>query len=199
MTDITKIDYDTYSWGGTPNAVAFDTETTGLGKDARIVEIGFVMMEEAKITASESILINPEIEIPYQASDIHHIYDDDVKDAPTFDVVLPRILEWLTMGPWIAHNMVFDTRILKQDMLRVGKNPGDHVLKDLPTLCTLRAAKKRGHRRARLGDLARHFNIDQQDAHRACDDARVCALMAVEMMRGISIKRSSTKPSIEWF
>ena len=177
-----------------------DVETTGLypGGTDRILEIAVIRTQaDGTILDEYCTLVNPDRDVG--PTPLHGIEARDVKDAPTFDVVLPRILEWLTMGPWIAHNMVFDTRILKQDMLRVGKNPGDHILKDLPTLCTLRAAKKRGHRRARLGDLARHFNIDQRDAHRACDDARVCALMAVEMMRGISIKRSSTKPSIEWF
>src|SRR5210317_271405 len=73
--------------------VIFDLETTGtdLSKD-RIVEIamikvnpdGTVEKKPEQRGAEHRLLINPGMPIPLETSLIHGIYDDDVKDKPTF-------------------------------------------------------------------------------------------------------------------
>lgn len=184
----------------TTTFVAFDTETTGLAKSDRIIEIGFVLVEDGAVTAEASQLLDPKMPISPGASNIHKIYDDDVGGMPTFEEYLPKICDWLNLGPWVAHNLSFDARMVRQELGRIHIPVRDKFLLDRPTLCTLQAARSRGHQgHAKLGDLARHYNIDQQDAHRACDDARVCALLTLKMMRGIPLRGSQTKLVGQWF
>jgi DNA polymerase III epsilon subunit-like protein len=39
-----------------------------------------------------NILINPKIPIPYGSSQVHHIYDIDIKNAPYIDDVIDEIM-----------------------------------------------------------------------------------------------------------
>jgi len=60
--------------------IYYDTETTGIRPDKdRIIEIAAFDPKENKTFHS---LIHPGCPIPKEASAIHHIYDETVKDAP---------------------------------------------------------------------------------------------------------------------
>ena len=63
----------------------FDLETTGINvaKD-RIVEISILKVYPNGNRESKTWLVNPEMPIPKQASDIHGITDDKVAEEPTF-------------------------------------------------------------------------------------------------------------------
>ena len=84
--------------------VFFDLETTGtkVGVD-RIVEMamvklmpdGTVIKKPEEPGREHRILINPEMAIPIESSLVHGVYDEDVKDAPTFGRVAPGLLKWL--------------------------------------------------------------------------------------------------------
>ncbi len=65
--------------------VFFDLETTGLNvfKD-RIVEISVLKLMPDGATEVKTRRINPEMHISEEATAVHHITDEDVKDAPTF-------------------------------------------------------------------------------------------------------------------
>jgi hypothetical protein len=70
-------------WEKVPLAV-IDTETTG--KDAargdRIVEVAVVHCCDGAVTERHGFLINPGVPIPAEASAVHGIRDEDVKDKP---------------------------------------------------------------------------------------------------------------------
>ena len=76
--------------------VFFDLETTGLnvGKD-KIVEISIlkVMPDGEEIT--KTMLINPGCHIPTECSEVHGIYDIDVKDKPRFEEVADELLAFI--------------------------------------------------------------------------------------------------------
>jgi DNA polymerase III, epsilon subunit and related 3''-5'' exonucleases len=74
--------------------VFFDLETTGVsvGTD-RIVQIAIEKLFPDGSTESKSMLINPGMPIPKEASDIHGITDDMVKDAPTFARIAKSLKE----------------------------------------------------------------------------------------------------------
>ena len=65
--------------------IFFDLETTGLdlSKD-RAVSIATLKIDMDGQKEEKKILINPEMLIPKEASDIHGITDGMVEDAPTF-------------------------------------------------------------------------------------------------------------------
>lgn len=184
--------YAGVSWDEMP-IIAIDTETTGFRRSDRIVELGMVMFKGSDIIDTYHSYLNPGFHIPEETTEIHGISDKDVADAPRFDDIRVDVMDWLCRGaPWVAHNARFDMRMLSYDL------PADKWPTGVPTLCTLLMAKKRGHSRAKLGDLAAHYNISQENAHTAVDDARVCGLLARKITAGFEILDYFTKYSQEW-
>lgn len=92
-----------------PVFVAFDLETTGLDpKRERIVEIGAVKFDRRGLIGRFSVLINPGVPMPAEASRINGITDDMLAGKPSLDEVLPDFLLFIADAALIAHNAPFD-------------------------------------------------------------------------------------------
>lgn len=64
------------------NLIVIDTETTSLNpQEARIVEIGFEIWNSNGLDRSWRTLVNPEIDIPEETTEKHHITDDMVRSC----------------------------------------------------------------------------------------------------------------------
>ncbi len=102
--------------------IFFDLETTGTNpqKD-RIVEISCIKVH---LNGDEEIKhrrINPEMHIPEQASAVHHICDEDVKDEPTFKQVAKSMLQFFEGCDLAGFNSNrFDVPMLVEEFHRVG-------------------------------------------------------------------------------
>jgi len=97
-----------------------DLETTGinLGKD-RIVEIAIVKILTDKTQSIKRKLLNPEIPIPLQASEVHGITDEMVKEAPTFKQVAQELKQMLDGCDLAGYNSNrFDIPLLMEEFLR---------------------------------------------------------------------------------
>ena len=74
----------------------FDLETTGTNiVNDRIVEISVVKLMPNGEEIVKTHKINPTIPIPVESSLIHGIYDEDVKDAPTFKNIAKSLAKFL--------------------------------------------------------------------------------------------------------
>lgn len=98
----------------------FDLETTGIqvGKD-RIVEICIMKVNPDASRETKTWLVNPEMPIPAEASNVHGIYDDDVKDAPTFREIASKVMEMISgtdLGGFNSNR--FDVPLLAEELLR---------------------------------------------------------------------------------
>ena len=99
----------------------FDLETTGIdvSKD-RIVEIAILKVNPNQSTESKTMRINPTIPIPKEASKIHGINDEDVKDAPTFKQEAKNIAKFIEGCDLAGYNSnKFDIPLLAEEFLRV--------------------------------------------------------------------------------
>jgi DNA polymerase-3 subunit epsilon len=68
--------------------VFFDLETTGVEiSTARIVQIACIKINMDGSTEEKMMLINPNIPIPQEASEVHGITNEMVKDAPFFSQI----------------------------------------------------------------------------------------------------------------
>jgi len=105
------------------NPIAFfDLETTGINvaKD-RIVEISMVKVFPNGNEEIKTYRVNPEMPIPKQSSDIHGIYDKDVKDEPSFKEIARNVSKFLEGCDLAGYNSNrFDIPLLAEEFIRVG-------------------------------------------------------------------------------
>lgn len=98
----------------------FDLETTGLNisKD-RIVEICILKVNPDGSRESKTWLVNPQMPIPKEATEVHGISDEKVKDSPTFKELAPAISEMISgcdLGGFNSNR--FDVPLLMEELLR---------------------------------------------------------------------------------
>ena len=103
------------------NPVVFlDLETTGVNVVTdRIVEIALLKIFPDGREEELQMRINPEVPIPEESSRIHGIYDEDVKNAPTFREAaknLAKFLEGCDLGGFNSNR--FDIPLLAEEFLR---------------------------------------------------------------------------------
>lgn len=128
----------------------FDTETTwfidkkekDLNKQPNIIQFAWILWElkdwEFKKEKEVNILINPKKPIPYDSSQVHHIYDIDVKNAPFIENIIDEILEYInTPDIIIWHNIEYDIDMLKLELKRLDK---EHDFKPKQIECTMNSS-----------------------------------------------------------
>lgn len=100
----------------------FDLETTGTdpARD-KIVEIAILRLDLDGGRESRSRRINPERPIPPDATAVHGITDDDVRDAPAFRQVARGLLEFLGEADLAGFNVRrFDVPLLDREFRECG-------------------------------------------------------------------------------
>lgn len=149
-----------------------DTETTGIGSDARIVELAMVTLHQGCVVQERHTRVNPGIPIPPEASAVHGITDADVRDCPTMAQLAERCVVRARNYPVIvAYNAPFDMDRLCYEC------PGwAGVLNEVPVLDVLPLMKvvdrfAKGKGRFRLGAVCERHGIDLTNAHSAVADA----------------------------
>jgi DNA polymerase-3 subunit epsilon len=156
------------------NPIFLDTETTGTGPKAEIVDIAIIDLGANTLFQS---LIRPMKRIPSDAIAIHGITNEMVKGAPTWGEAWPGILSTLEGKCLGIYNKEFDMRMMRQTCAAHGvtwKNPTS------TTFCVMELfAEYYGewneYRRSftwqRLETAGRHFQLEYPNSHRAFDDA----------------------------
>lgn len=153
--------------------VAIDIETTGLGRSARIIELGAVRMRHGRKVASFSQLVNPQNPIPAKVTQITGITDRDVRHQPTIDKALPRFYAFCGHDTWIGHNIRrFDLPVIAREAERAGVGMPDVSFYDTLEISQTLLPQLDRHR---LLDLIRYFGIAKTERHRAADDAAQAA------------------------
>ncbi|VAX35605.1 DNA polymerase III polC-type [hydrothermal vent metagenome] len=153
--------------------VVFDVETTGLsavGGD-RMVEIAAVKVKERKIIDTFESFINPERPIPIEAQKVNNITEDMLKDAPTRDIVLPKMLDFIGGACVAGHNVKFDLNFLCLELSLIGRRLHD----DTPAVDTLKLARRfiphlTSHR---LSNVAHFLGTPIEETHRALADVKL--------------------------
>ncbi len=99
--------------------IFFDLETTGVdaAKD-RIVEISLMKLHPDGTQEVKTRRLNPGMHIPEEASAIHGITDDDVRDCPLFREVAKSLAGWIEGCDLAGYNSnKFDIPILVEEFL----------------------------------------------------------------------------------
>ncbi len=102
--------------------VFFDLETTGTNTvQDRIVEISYLKVWPNGNEDMHTRRVNPERHIPEEATSVHHITDDDVRDCPTFKEIakeIARDFEGCDIAGFNSNR--FDVPLLAEEFLRAG-------------------------------------------------------------------------------
>lgn len=102
--------------------IFFDLETTGVDTTVdRIVQIATIKIYPDGQREEKNYLINPTIPIPQEASDVHGITDEDVKDEPTFEKFAKSLFNYFNnsdIGGYNSNN--YDVPLLVEEFKRSG-------------------------------------------------------------------------------
>ncbi len=98
----------------------FDLETTGINIiNDRIVEFSVFKLFPDKTSEIFTRRVNPTIPIPLESSMVHGIYQDDIKDAPTFREIARELARFLDNCDLAGYNSnKFDIPLLVEEFLR---------------------------------------------------------------------------------
>lgn len=156
-----------------------DVETTGLAAPSnRIIELAAIMVSKGEITGEFSTLLNPGTAVPKTISGMTGITGEMLDGAPRFEDMAPALLQELGDRVLVAHNSPFDLNFLNSELHRaMGIGLGNR------SLCTVRLARKLigGLDSYSLDSLARYFDIEIADRHRALGDAAATALIFLRL------------------
>lgn len=102
--------------------VFFDLETTGVNiATDRIVEISILKVFPNGNKESKTWLVNPEIEIPRGATEVHGITNEKVVTEPTFKELAPNVNDMISGCDLAGFNSNrFDIPLLAEELMRAG-------------------------------------------------------------------------------
>ena len=164
------------------NKVAIvDIETTGpnISDGDRIIQIGAIIISNGAIVNTYTMLINPDRDIPDHIVKLTGIEAKDVANAPKFQSVASLWYERLKDCVFVAHNLGFDLRILKESFAEFNLDFSPIAL-DSVILSKIMVPKAKGFN---LTDLSNHFNFDYSEAHDALSDALITADIINQLAR----------------
>jgi DNA polymerase-3 subunit epsilon len=167
-------------------SVLFDTETTGLdpaGGD-RIIEVAAIeLVRDLPTQNFFHRLIDPERDVPDEATRIHGFTRGDLMGQPRFADIADAFLDFIGDAKLIAHNASFDFAFVNAELARLSLpalDPGRMI-------DTLELAKSRfpGMPNS-LNALCTRFGIDlsARTTHNALLDCRLLADVYVELTGG---------------
>jgi DNA polymerase-3 subunit epsilon len=154
--------------------VYLDTETTGIGENAEVIEVG-VVDDEGKTLFSS--LVKPRGKIEAAAMRVHHIAQEQLANAPSWGEVWPglrQVLEGRRVG---MYNSDFDLRLMKQSHTRAWLR---WDLEDAQFFCIMKLyarfqgewdTKRGSFRWHSLDTAGKQCHIPLPNSHRAVDDA----------------------------
>ena len=182
-------------------SVLFDTETTGLDplNGDRVIEVACLELVRELPTGSVfHCLIDPERDVPPEASRVHGFTRADLVGKPRFADIAEELLAFIGDDPLVAHNAPFDYGFLDMEFGRLR----------LPRLDPARMVDTLALAKARfpglpnsLDALCRRFAIDLSDrsSHNALLDCRLLAEVYVELtggrQRGFSLADEDGRPT----
>ncbi|MDO4172579.1 MAG: 3'-5' exonuclease, partial [Prevotellaceae bacterium] len=151
--------------------IIFDLETTGLdiAKDG-IIQISYIKVIPDGTEERKNLFVNPGKPIPQEVTELTHITNDMVKDAPTFKQLAPTLATEFKGCDFAGFNSNgFDIPMLAEEFLRAGV-PFDFTHSRLIDACTIFMRMERRNLAAAYKFYCGRRMEDDFQAHRANDD-----------------------------
>jgi DNA polymerase-3 subunit epsilon len=182
-------------WANFP-LLAFDTESTGIDAlNERIVQAALVELRPGHRPVTATYLVDPGIDIPAEASEVHGITREHAAANATHTAeqmlfeVTGRIARWLGQGfPVVAFNAAYDFTLLEAENLRrrqptlldrLGNGKAAPVL-DVFVLDKFADPYRKGGRK--LAQVCQHYGVIHAGEHDATADAIAAARIFPRLM-----------------
>ena len=168
--------------------IVLDTETTGLKfrSGDRVIEVGCVeLINHVATDKSLQFYCNVNKSIDREATRVHGLTNDYLKDKPTFEANAQNFLDFIKTDTLIIHNSEFDMGFINNELKMLEMGPLKNKVIDTVVL----ARKTLNTRIANLDYLCRRFSIDlgERDLHGALLDSRLLAEVYLELIGGKQI------------
>ena len=173
------------------NALILDTETTGLGDDAEVVELALIDCTGAVLLDT---LVRPSGPVPPEAAAIHGITDAMLAEAPTWSEIHARFCGLVEGRQVVIYSREFDVRVINQTARRYGLQAPqgfDLALDGSAVHCAMQAyagfygawsEEKGRYRWQKLSTAADQQGVTVTNAHRALGDC----LMTLGVVRAMA-------------
>ena len=171
----------------------FDLETTGTnpGKD-KIVEIAVLKIDTNNQKKEMVWRVNPECHIPDEASSVHGITDEMVKDQPIFKQISKEIYNFIEGCDLGGYNIdKFDLPLLVEEFIRSGIDVSSFVKVKTVDVQTIFFKKEP---RDLSSALKFYCNKDHGNAHTALDDT----IATYEVLLSQLDKYDDLEPSVDF-
>ena len=179
------------------NAIAFDSETTGLDtSQARMIEIGAVRILHGEVDESCTFraMINPGIPIPLASQEIHGISDDDVAEAADFTRVVHDFDKWRKDSVLVGYASGFDLAMLKRERDLAGLDWVAPRCLDVRFLVNLLGPNLPDFS---LDTIADWVGVEVKHRHSALGDAIATAAIFVELIPRLRERGIRTLAEVE--
>ena len=192
-----------------------DTETTGLSKFDRIVQIAWQLYskDSFNLISSNCFIIKPtDFKISHISSKIHGIttkiaYERGIERG----IILDKFrLALLRSDLVIAHNMNFDDRMIKSELNRLGNDSLSNLWSEKSKVCTMNELRGIYGKQLKYSCLAKINRLSDayqkltgqkvpDNIHTADVDTEMCAQVYFELERSKSLQMNSAKESASGF
>ena len=159
-----------------------DLEATSAGSNAKIIQVGIVIIEDGRITQSYETDVNPHERLDEHIKQLTGLTDARLRKAPEFAQVAKEIFELIEDAVFVAHNVKFDANLLAEALFWEGFELTTPRIDTVelsqifyPTL-----------ERYNLGALATELEIELHHAHSALADAMATAQLLLKLREKIA-------------
>ncbi|GKU82507.1 hypothetical protein NCCP28_19030 [Niallia sp. NCCP-28] len=166
--------------------VVFDVETTGLSAVYNtIIELAAVKIHNGEIIDRFESFANPHHRLSATTINLTGITDEMVQDAPEIDIVLRKFADWTGDSILVAHNASFDVGFINVGYQKAGLKKSTNPVIDTLEFGRFLYPELKNHR---LNTLAKKFDIELTQHHRAIYDAEATGYLVLKMLKDAAEK-----------
>lgn len=159
-----------------------DLEATSASSNAKIIQIGIVIIQDGQIVETYETDVNPHEELDEHIRQLTGITNSQLKKAPDFSQVARQVYELIEDAVFVAHNVKFDANLLAESLFWEGfelitprVDTVELAQVFFPTL-----------ERYNLSNLCEELAIPLDHAHSAISDAQATAQLFLKLRETIA-------------
>ena len=163
--------------------VALDIETTGFDfQNDEIIEIGAVKYKEGSASEQFSVFIKPEKEVPLFIKQLTHITDEQLAGGEKIRDALKSLRNFIGDKILVCHNASFDIGFLNVKLQDCDLPRISNRIFDTLEISKIYLPFVFNHK---LGTVAKFFELNLENAHRAIYDAEVTGKILINLLKFI--------------